>query len=1278
MFIHRTADHYRQTVMEGDPMSVITIEDPKVNADAGSAVAERNGAPTREIGHEYTPSLPTLLSQLGVSLLVSTYQAGKVVAVGVAQGELSLSYHNFERAMGMAVKRDGIAVAARAQVWLLQGAPDLAARVEPAGRHDACFLTRSAYFTGEIQAHELAFSGDELWLVNTAFGCLCTLDGRHSFVPRWRPPFLTALTPDDRCHLNGLALESGVPKYVTALAETDTPQGWRADKARSGCLIDVPSGQTVARGFAMPHSPRVHGGRGLDAPLRGRANSCWSIRRTARRRRWPSCPATRAAWPFMTVSRSSACRRSARPRRLGGMPIAERRGELKCGVGVIDLITGRLTAHLEFMTGVEEIFDIQVVPGTRCPALSGPYPSLDGAAPIWTVPQPPPASGQNVKTLSRRGRTVRPACNRSETSRPTKNKHLMKPSLWHRWWQSVRGAHSAARVSRRGPRRSHLCVETLEDRLTLSATPQMVLDINTNTWSSNPSQLTAVGSLSYFVADDGIHGQELWKSDGTEAGTVLVKDINPGSAGAFYHNGYYQKDWLTNVNGTLFFVANDGTHGFKLWKSDGTEAGTVLVNSLAGGPSNLTNVNGTLFFSAHTSATGYELWKSDGAEAGTTLVKDIKADWESSHPSNLTNVNGTLFFSVYDYFGAYSELWKSDGTADGTVLVKAFDPHNNSNSFPRDLTNVNGTLFFSAYVGTHGVELWKSDGTAAGTVLVKDINPGSTGFYPSSLTNVNGTLFFSTVTGQGLWKSDGTAAGTTLVKDIYYPKSLTNVNGTLFFSARNFDISTGGEALWKSDGTEAGTVVVKDIYPGDTWSGLYGLTSVNGTLFFTANDGVTGYELWKSDGAEGGTVLVTDIYAGSATSYPGSLTNVNGTLMFAANDGRHGVELWKSDGTAAGTTLVKDINTRTFSSYPTNFTDVNGTLFFSANDGVHGYELWKSDGTVAGTTLVKDIYPGSGWTGNSYGYYQTTNSSFPTHLTNVNGTLFFTANDGVGGWNLWKSDGTEAGTVLVSRSPWYPNNLTVVNETLFFTADDGTNGRELWKSDGTAAGTTLVKDIYPGTHREYGYYGGYWDVPNSSYASNLTNVNGTLFFTADDGANGRELWQSDGTAAGTVLFKDINSGSASANPFALMNVDGTLFFSANDGTNGHELWKSDGTAAGTVLLKDISPGAYGSYPSSLTKRQRHAVLLGQQRHERNRVVEERRHRRGAQFWSRTSNPGSGRLLAQIPDERQRHGVLQGLRRHERVRAMEERRRRGRHRTRQGHPFRQRQLVPRQT
>ena len=368
-------------------MTTLEINTVERITNTDAAAPEKTGAAAvREVRHEYTHTLPALLSQLGVSLLVSTYQAGKVVSVGVAQGELALSYHNFERAMGLAVKPDKIAVGARAQVWFLKSAPDLAGRVEPTGQHDACFLTRSSHFTGEIQAHELAWAGDELWLVNTAFGCLCTLDDRHSFVPRWRPPFISSLAAEDRCHLNGLAMTEGQPKYVTALAQTDTPQGWRPNKATSGCLIDVASGETVARGFAMPHSPRMHGGRvwllhsgagqlvQVD-PARGHVQTVTEL---------PGYTRGLALYDHFAFVGLSKIRETAT---FGGMPIADRRPELKCGVGVVDLTTGRLIAHLEFVTGVEEIFDVQVVQGARCPVLSGPYPSQDSTKPIWTVPQ---------------------------------------------------------------------------------------------------------------------------------------------------------------------------------------------------------------------------------------------------------------------------------------------------------------------------------------------------------------------------------------------------------------------------------------------------------------------------------------------------------------------------------------------------------------------------------------------------------------------------------------------------------------------------------------------------------------------------------------------------------------------------------------------------------------------------------------------------------------------------------------------------------------------------
>jgi ELWxxDGT repeat protein len=236
---------------------------------------------------------------------------------------------------------------------------------------------------------------------------------------------------------------------------------------------------------------------------------------------------------------------------------------------------------------------------------------------------------------------------------------------------------------------------------------------------------------------------------------------------------------------------------------------------------------------------------------------------------------------------------------------------------------------------------------------------------------------------------------------------------------------------------------------------------------------------------------------------------------------------------------------------------VNGTLVFTADDGTNGRELWKSDGTAAGTTLVRDIRPGG--------------SAYPSEFTSVNGTLFFTADDGTNGRQLWRSDGTAAGTLRLSAFALAPGNLASVNGTLFFTATDATHGTELWKSDGTATGIALVKDIYPGGI--YDEYGG-WHGPFSSSPGNLTNVNGTLFFSASD-SSGRGLWKSDGTAAGTVQVKGINSyyEVAFTWPREVTNINGTLFFLVDTGPSVYgtvgRLWQSDGTSAGTLLVSDL-------------------------------------------------------------------------------------------------------------
>jgi uncharacterized protein (TIGR03032 family) len=360
---------------------------------------------------EYTGNLPYLLQQLGISLVVSTYQAGKVLAIGTYEGKLEFQVSNFEQAMGVAVDGRRMAVGTRRQIWFLKNAPDLARRLEPPGKFDACYLTRSCHYTGPIHVHELAWSGSELWVVNTLFSCLCTLSEDYSFVPRWQPPFISSLAAEDRCHLNGLCLEEGKPRYVTALAEVDTPAGWRPTKATSGCVIDVPSGQTLARGLAMAHSPRLHQGQlwVLDS---GYGRISWVDRKTghvepvAHVEGYTRGLALFGPYAFVGLSR---IRETSV---FGGIPIAERREQLKCGVEVIELTSGRSVASLRFHSGVTEIFDVHVLLGIRCPAISGPLPDLDGGKPIWLVP-PSATFGaiQRSGAMIRIGRRDRPEDN---------------------------------------------------------------------------------------------------------------------------------------------------------------------------------------------------------------------------------------------------------------------------------------------------------------------------------------------------------------------------------------------------------------------------------------------------------------------------------------------------------------------------------------------------------------------------------------------------------------------------------------------------------------------------------------------------------------------------------------------------------------------------------------------------------------------------------------------------------------------------------------------------
>lgn len=339
-----------------------------------ASVGAPGTAPTTTTAVEFhytqTDSFADVLRQLDASLVITTYQANKLLVVRVAGPGLSTLVRTFERPMGLAVGSDRLVLGCRDQIWEFRSAPAIAPQVEPAGQHDACFLPRTSHVTGDIGVHEIAFAGDELWVVNTRFSCLCTLDPAYSFVPRWRPPFVTDLAAEDRCHLSGLAIVNGRPAYVTALGATDVRDGWRANKAQGGCLIEVSSGAITSRGLSMPHSPRWHDGR-LWLLESGTGQLVLVDRVMGQRQAVAELPgfarglALSGRYAFIGLSKIRST--SA----MDGVPLAERRGQLKCGVAVVDLISGCVCAMLEFQTAVEEIFDIQLLVRVHFPEVLG-------------------------------------------------------------------------------------------------------------------------------------------------------------------------------------------------------------------------------------------------------------------------------------------------------------------------------------------------------------------------------------------------------------------------------------------------------------------------------------------------------------------------------------------------------------------------------------------------------------------------------------------------------------------------------------------------------------------------------------------------------------------------------------------------------------------------------------------------------------------------------------------------------------------------------------------
>jgi uncharacterized protein (TIGR03032 family) len=340
----------------------------------GTPAPSSAGAPLRAV---HTANFPAILRRLGASLLVTTYQAGKLVMVRDEGDHLNTHFRAFQAPMGMALAGGRLAIGTSMQIWEYRDVPAVAAKLGLPGSHDACFLPRRCHVTGNVQVHEMAWSGDDLWFVNTRFSCLCTLDPSCSFVPRWRPPFVTALEPTDRCHLNGLAMADGRPRYVTALGDTDSAGGWRTNKARGGMLLEVPGGEVVASGLSMPHSPRLHAGR-LWVCESGAGTLGVVDVGTGRYEPVAAVPGFTRGLDFaggLAFVGLSQVRESAV---FSGIPITERLSESErtCGVAALDLASGHVVALLRFEDAVQEVFAVQVLPGKRYPDLINDDPKL--------------------------------------------------------------------------------------------------------------------------------------------------------------------------------------------------------------------------------------------------------------------------------------------------------------------------------------------------------------------------------------------------------------------------------------------------------------------------------------------------------------------------------------------------------------------------------------------------------------------------------------------------------------------------------------------------------------------------------------------------------------------------------------------------------------------------------------------------------------------------------------------------------------------------------------
>ncbi len=713
-----------------------------------------------------------------------------------------------------------------------------------------------------------------------------------------------------------------------------------------------------------------------------------------------------------------------------------------------------------------------------------------------------------------------------------------------------------------------------------------LLDINPGDAPSMPRGLVTHGGAVYFAADDGVRGTELWRSDGTAAGTRLVRDIDPGAPSglqpASLADPYFFPVRLYVVSGGLVFAAFDSTHGVELWRSDGSEAGTSMLldsepDSLLNGlrfmgrivpPFVALDAGSVAFFSVTATEAPARLlvWRSDGTALGTTAMAAVdymSPGYIGSPPGDAARLGTGLVFRVAEQ-GATS-LWRVDGAGGEPQRVTVPTLRVGA------MTVLGQQVLFFASTGTSRCGLWRSDGTQAGTILLRDVAP-TRGECPEDFdielpghrtAVVDGRVLLAAdedEQGVELFASDGSVSGTGLLGDLNDTRLRTggvglelhgSLDDRLFFStfggaASDLDTVGAPTGLWATDGTQAGTVLLGEMTP--WWGGAVG------DYFVLAGPDGVGSAIWASDGTPAGTRVIASGVGVSRAP----ITTSKGLFLQVNSPSESERQLWRSDGTASGTKRVIGFPLEGYSTSFGAWAAFGRGLVFIINNR-DGGELWHTDGTIGGTDRI-EVFP----------------NAVADAMMEVDGTLFLHVLPfgAARGSQLWRTDATVAGAVLIQDFATSPTPARVFwlaagPGALFFSAGDVLSGLELWRSDGTAPGTRRVRDVAPGPT-------GALVDPAGRILQQTGVARGALVFIADDGAHGPEPWRSDGTEAGTTLLRDFDPrlpvALANGLALSLADVGDRVLLAPLDRDAGVEPWITDGTAPGTRRLADIAPG----------------------------------------------------------------------------------------------------------